>query len=492
MMATPAGDSPPAAVPGLGRRLGLGLFAAALAPRLALALIFLRYPIGLDDMFQYDMLARSLASGNGYRWYAAADVAPLRPYLERAYGWDLDGVTIPARGFPTSFRPPGYPAFLAGIYLLSGFGLRLPATRVAQAILGAALAPLTAQLALGLGLSRRAARLAGLGLAFYPVLWMYPLGLGSENLFLPLVLLSLLALLFSGRSDRPVSAIVPAVALAAGTLTRGALAAFLPFAACWLLRERGGRHAAVLTAVTVLGLLPWSVRNSLLHRRPSFVDNSVGYNLFVGYHPKSDGGFTVGVASLPLHILDDGERDRWSFAQALGFIRDDPGRVPGLLANRLILLSGMEDRELVFFYSNGFFGPIAQPWLALAYLTLILPWPAVAAAAPFGIALASRSQEAARRAALVLGLVASTLLAYLPILADARFHLPLVPALAPLAASAWTAPPGTMRSISQTARRLAWLALITLGILWAADVVHDWSKLIRIMSPGGHLLRLDY
>jgi hypothetical protein len=333
---------------------------------------------------------------------------------------------------------------------------------------------------------------AGLCLAFYPVLWMYPLGLGSENLFVPLVLLSLLALLFSGRSARPASAIVPALALAAGILTRGALAAFLPFAAYWLFRERGWRHAAVLTAVTVVGLVPWSVRNTLLNRRLSFVDNSAGYNMFVGYHPESDGGFTVGVASLPLHILDDAERDRWSAAQALGFIRDDPGRVPVLVANRLVLLAGLEDRELVFFYTNGFFGPIAQPWLALAYLVLVLPWPAVAAAAPFGIAAASRMPQAARRAGLVLGLVASTLIAYLPILADARFHLPLVPALAPFAAAAWTDPRGTMRSASPTGRRLAWLALILLVALWVADITHDWSKLVPVMSPGGHLLRLDY
>ncbi|MGH2625618.1 MAG: glycosyltransferase family 39 protein, partial [Anaerolineales bacterium] len=445
-----------------------------------------------DDMFQYDMLARSLASGNGYRWYAAADVAPLRSYLERAYGWDLDGVTIPERGFPTSFRPPGYPAFLAGIYLLTGFKARLAAARLAQAILGAALAPLTARLALDLGLSARAARWAGLCLAVYPVLWMYPLGLGSENLFVPLVLLSLLGLLFSGRSDRPASAVVPALALAAGTLTRGALAIFVPFAAYWLFRERGWRHSAVLTALTALGLLPWSVRNTLLNGRPSFVDNSAGYNLFVGYHPRSDGGFTVGVASLPLHILDDGERDRWSFAQAVGFIRDDPGRVPILLANRLVLLAGIEDRELLFFYSNGFFGPISQPWLGLAYLMLVLPWLVVASAAPFGLAAAFGMRQAAQPARLVLGLVASTLIAYLPILADARFHLPLVPTLAPFAAAAWTAPRATIRSAPAAARRLAWLALILLVVLWSADVARDWSKLVQVMSPGGHLLRLDY
>jgi hypothetical protein len=34
--------------------------------------------IGLDDMFQYDMLARSLVAGNGFRWYAQEDLEPAR------------------------------------------------------------------------------------------------------------------------------------------------------------------------------------------------------------------------------------------------------------------------------------------------------------------------------------------------------------------------------------------------------------------------------
>ncbi len=54
-------------------RRPLALFVAALVPRLALVLA-LRVPIGLDDMFQYDMLARSLAAGHGYRWYGQADL----------------------------------------------------------------------------------------------------------------------------------------------------------------------------------------------------------------------------------------------------------------------------------------------------------------------------------------------------------------------------------------------------------------------------------
>jgi hypothetical protein len=478
--------SPPAGAAGLSRRAWIGLTLAGLVPRFALALVFLRFPIGLDDMYQYDMLARSLASGNGYRWYAAADVEPLRPYLEKVYGWDFDTNPPLERGLTTTFRAPGYPAFLAALYLLSGFEARFAVARLAQAALGAALA-------LRFGLTKRAALWAGLALAFYPVLWMYPLGLGSENLFLPLVVLSLLALLACGERPQPASAILPALIFAAGVLTRGILAAFLPFAAYWLYRQRGWRHAAVLLGVSFAALLPWSLRNTWLNGRPSFVETSAGYNMFVGYHPQGDGGFVAGIASIPLRFADDGERDRWSMDQALQFIRADPSLVPLRALNRLVLLAGLEDRELVYFYSNGYFGPIAQPWLALAYLALVLPWLAVAGAAPFGLAAAWNAAAPLRRGALlVVSLVASTLIGYLPILADARFHLPLVAPLACFAGAAWTTPRAERRVLSPWARRLAWACLALLVILWAADIARDAPELIRVMSPGGHQLALSY
>jgi len=50
------------------------IFIFSLITHLIVVFAFLRMPIALDDMFQYDMLARSLRSGNGYRWYAKDDV----------------------------------------------------------------------------------------------------------------------------------------------------------------------------------------------------------------------------------------------------------------------------------------------------------------------------------------------------------------------------------------------------------------------------------
>src|SRR5215217_9131203 len=121
----------------------LRIYSIALLLRLIPILLARGLGIGLDDMFQYDMLARSISSGNGFRWYARQDLNQLAAFVD----FDLSSVKEydPVRGIPTSFRAPLYPTFLAIVYFFSGPGFwRFFAARLAQAIfLGAPLAPLT-------------------------------------------------------------------------------------------------------------------------------------------------------------------------------------------------------------------------------------------------------------------------------------------------------------------------------------------------------------
>ena len=154
--------------------------------------------IGLDDMFQYDMLARSLAAGNGFRWYAQADLDQLASFVD----FDLDSISEydPLLGIPTSFRAPLYPTFLATVYFFAGKEFsRFFASRLAQAIfLGAPLAPFIYLVSRklfparlvgeGSGVrSEPAARTAAWVVAAYPMLLVYPLGLGTENPFFVLL-----------------------------------------------------------------------------------------------------------------------------------------------------------------------------------------------------------------------------------------------------------------------------------------------------------------
>ena len=100
---------------------GWRIFLLALVLRLIPVLFSINLPIGLDDMFQYDMLARSIASGQGFRWYAQEDLDLIQSYF------DMDFVVgeYDPKGVISSFRAPGYPAFLALIYSLRTIALDL-------------------------------------------------------------------------------------------------------------------------------------------------------------------------------------------------------------------------------------------------------------------------------------------------------------------------------------------------------------------------------
>ena len=90
---------------------GVRIYLLSLVARLIPLLMLADLGIGLDYMFQYDMLARSLTQGNGFRWYAREDLKTLEPYID----FDLASVENydPNIGVSTSFRAPLYPFFLS-------------------------------------------------------------------------------------------------------------------------------------------------------------------------------------------------------------------------------------------------------------------------------------------------------------------------------------------------------------------------------------------
>src|SRR5687768_14374081 len=198
--------------------------------------------IGLDDMFQYDMLARSIVTGNGYRWYAQEDLNQLASFVD----FDLSTVKEydPDRGIPTSFRAPLYPSFLALVYFFSGTDFsRFFAARFAQAVfLGAPLAPLTYWVAQRLFSSplgedkvrvERAARISAWIVACYPMLLVYPLGLGTENPFFILLLTSFFFLLTSMEKPTTFYFLLSGFFLGLTTLTRSVILPFAGLAILW-------------------------------------------------------------------------------------------------------------------------------------------------------------------------------------------------------------------------------------------------------------------
>lgn len=483
------------------------VYLVALLLRLLPVLLARGMGIGLDDMFQYDMLARSLAQGHGFRWYAQADLDRFASFLD----FDLTSVNDydPRLGIPTSFRAPLYPAFLAIVYFFTGLDFsRFLTARLAQAIfLGAPLAPLTYLAALRLSSFvfpdemkeerrkkiERTARLSAWIVAVYPLLLVYPLGLGTENPFFVLLLASFLFLLSSIESPSAFRLLLSGIFLALTALTRSVI---LPFAlaAFGLLFFLHGKRTLLGVLSFALVIAPWIVRNSLLHHELTGIETSMGYNLYLGYHPKGNGSFIFGPSLDLLTILDDAERDRIGTEKAIEFIKAEPERFIPLAVNRLGFFFGLEKRVLMYFYSNDILGFVPLPLLLTISAILLLPFAVISTSAALGLSLLRWKPEH-----ILLGLLFITYIApHVFILAEDRFHLALVPYIAILAAQFRAGGFGALSA--RWNESAAGKLLVTIGVAcafllllnWGLELTRDWDKITQLLGPNGNQTYFPY
>lgn len=489
-----------------GKSFTFRIFIVALILRLIPVLLSRGLGIGLDDMFQYDMLARSLAGGHGFRWYAQSDLNQLASFVN----FDLTSVKDydPNLGILTSFRAPLYPAFLAIVYFFSGTGFpRFLAARIAQVIfLGAPLAPLTyfvakklfSPLLLGEGLGVRedsAARISAWIVAAYPLLLVYPLGLGTENPFFVLLLASFLFLLLAIEKPTILYFLLSGIFLGLTALTRSVILPFAGLAVLWVWFSLKQKRGAILVAVAVaLTITPWVVRNSLLHHKLTGIETSMGYNLYLGYHPKGNGSFVFGPSLDLLPILDDAVRDEVGTQQALEFIKAQPERFISLAINRLGFFFGLEKRVLMYFYSNDILGFVPLPLLLTISAILLLPFVFISISAALGLSLLRWKPEH-----ILLGLLfVSYILPHVFILSEDRFHLALIPFIAILAANFWANGFGALaiRWNESMAGKIL-VAISIIGVLflitnWGLELTHDWDKIVQLLGPNGNQSYFPY
>jgi 4-amino-4-deoxy-L-arabinose transferase-like glycosyltransferase len=474
----------------------LALYLAALLLRLVPVLASRHLGIGLDDMFQYDMLARSLAAGHGFRWYTPADLQRVLDLLRSFTQIDVSQLDIPTdpRGVLTSFRAPLYPGFLAIIYRLTDNADRFFAARLVQATIGATLAPVTYWIARQLSVSRRLSRAAGLIAACWPLLVLLPLGLATEDLFIPLLAGGVLLLLRAADHESQAGYLAAGILLGLASLTRSVIVGFPVMVAIWLWWRQRHRPAVWLLLPVLLLTVPWAIRNSRLHRQPMFVESSLGYNLYLGYYPQGSGTFQFGPSLDLLTVFDDAERDALGRRLALDFIRADPGRVPILMVQKLGHFWGLEDRAFSYLYSNGLFGPWPDGLVALVLVLLSIPL-----VVTLPLALLGWIVSAHDRAWTILTLLLTWYIGiHMLIMAEERFHLALVPIVAVLAARGWQQRLPFWRSFragDPSARRRSWLLLILLALVllnWGLELSHHWGRLQGLIQADGWQLHLDY
>jgi hypothetical protein len=466
------------------------VFLIALVIRLVPVIAARELTIGLDDMFQYDMLGRSLAAGNGYRWYAEDDLALVEKYLPLDFIYEDYDPT----GVPATFRPPGYPMFLAVIYRLFGLENRFFITRLVQAIILAALAPMTYALSRRLFPHReRTAQISSLIIACYPFLIVYPLALATEVTFIPLTLGAALALLRAGETRRWGDFLLDGVLLGAAALTRSVILGLLPFLLLWVWFAVKDRKGALIVLASVLVLtVPWMVRNTRLHGELTLIENAMGYTLYMGYHPETEGRFEFGPSLDLVPYLDDAQRNEIGMEKALGFIRQAPERVPVLMLRKLGYFFGLERRALTYFYSNDFFGYIPQPWFTMVFALFMLPFMVITCGAVLSLPVLKWNKTQVLAAIFIFGYLAPHLL----LLSEPRFHLALVPFFAVYAAHVWVQRRAILAASASPKRH--WKLALAVGLVallvfnWGFELWSDAEAMKLLFGPEGNQTYFPY
>jgi 4-amino-4-deoxy-L-arabinose transferase-like glycosyltransferase len=429
--------------------------------------------------------------------------------LDEAAYLDLAQGLAAGRGFDGTFRPPGYPAFLA-------FWLWLGAGTLGARLMQVGLSAISTIIVYRLGARAggiRVARVAAAVFAFDPVLIAFSHRLWSETVFITLLLLAvdLLVRPWEQRSLR--RTVAAGVLFGLGALIRPMLVTALPFLALWLLweawlaRREGagmqllgrGLHLGLLTGVMFALILPWTARNQRVTGTFILIDSNGPFNILVGSQPESRFvdkddlwseryGVVEGRAYTDLVREDAARAQAGAMRQAKANIAADP---TGFLAKCLWEAGHFWtlDSFLLRHLRNDWYGKGVPGWVTPLVTLLAAGFFAILALTGLAGLLTALEFPVLR---LGLLLLLQSLFLFGATYALSRYSVPLRPFLA-VGAAVLLAGPVTpaerWRALGGAHRLLTVLALVLLSLNWLRDLPL-MADLLR-NEGAGHRFRME-
>ena len=375
------------------RRLILAAVLVALIVRVVCAWTYWTGKPLTHDEREYLSLAASLAEGRGFTYPDTHDAG-----TGQRFG-----------------RAPGYPAFLS-LFRPDADSQGAPRViQLAQALLlslGVLMIAAIAREAAG----DRAALIAAWLAALYPPLIWIPAYVLSESLYLPLALGCTMLLARPQRRHIVAAGVVAGIAI----LVRPAMLLFMPLAALWLLRRRRLDLAMLLTVVTALTVMPWTIRNINTYERFVLVATEGGVTFWTGNHPlaRGEGDLAANpelkraeLAFRSAHPALDAEAlEPLYYQEALQWIKQNPGEWLLLTLRKA-------------FYTIVPIGPSYALHSVKYRAVSIVPYLVVL---PFALAGARRLWRSPRRPVALGWLALSSILVCLIFFPQERFRLPVI------------------------------------------------------------------
>nr|WP_294518034.1 glycosyltransferase family 39 protein [uncultured Rhodopila sp.] len=366
-------------------------------------------------------------------------ILPITPTSDSA--WYVDRAMEIANGegyhegsWPTAFWPIGYPAFLAGVFVL--FGKHLLAAKLVNLALSCGIFRLTYRLGRALFGNELAARIAVLLLTIYPNQIAYTGALWSEMLVTVLLLLGLHRYI---RRRSLAAALVTGVVFGCAALVKSQMLVIPAILGMASLASAASIGAAIKTglqnAVCVIGMLavilPWSARNYGTFHHFVLISTNGGITFVSGNNPEARGDFTPEsplVAATHFTVADQVAANQRAYTLGYAWIEAHP-----LAAARLLPLKVWRlwapDGEGEWWFQRGYAGydrnatafRIARGANQAFYALVLLAW---IASLPSLVRAASRD-----RAWLTLPLVMVLYLTMISMVysGQSRFHFPVMP-----------------------------------------------------------------
>lgn len=420
-------------VSGREKRHLWALLAFALAVRLAAILYLRSYSMPMQPS-EHDGIAAYLLQGEGFSYRPVHGIS----YLQ-----------------PTSWMAPLYPFLLAGVYLL--LGIQTAVSYLSIELLQAVSSALGCVFVYWIGRKlwgHKVGIVAGLILALYPPLIYSVTRIRPITLIVDLLALEVLLVLRLSERPRVGVAVAGGIVIGSLALLEPVMLVFAPFACLWLLINAGENVSRILSLVCVMAVvalllvLPWTIRNFIVHDRFVFIQSSLGYQLWVGNNPHATGTSRLlpesgetglfwpeqGIASWPdlqqllwkqkkaapavfstmpadvrarLRSMSEVEGDALLLGLATEWIREHPARFLALSLQRLKYFWWLDPTN-----------PLAT------MVVYALPWFALLPVALIGLVLSWRER---RRLSLLYFLLISVTVPYLFTVVEPRYRMPLEP-----------------------------------------------------------------
>ena len=328
--------------------------------------------------------------------------------------------TYTANGFPTAYRPIGFPALLSFMYMIwpsTIFGYAL------QSLLVSISAILIALILKEYDASNAVSYVGSTLYLLLPMTWIQSMTFMSEPLAIMCMLISVfIHIAFQGMRSRIVEGLFWGIAVLTRPIMIFSVIAILIHD---IVKDNQKKTIIAFASGILIAILPWMIRNTYVMGSPMIASNT-GINVFIGHNPEANGSYKFVDEMHRFDGRSEVEANASAFASAIQYIVNDP-------LHSLLLIP----KKIAFLFASDAYLPLQSfriegntyreriqnlPWWS--YLLMIPGGFVIFLGASHGKILLHKNQGM-RNIAIIIGMIVPCAIFF----GTPRYHEPMIPFL---------------------------------------------------------------